>query len=236
MTGPLIVLVHGAFAESASWNGVISHLTERGLPVLAAANPLRGVASDAGYLRDVIAGLGRPVVLVGHSYGGMVVTQAATANPAVQALVYVAGFAPEPGESAALLSSKFEGSTLTGTLTATPLSDGSSDLSIDPAKFADQFAADVDPAEAALMAATQRAITDKALGDILDAAEPAWRTIPSWFVWGGADRNIPAVAQRFMAERAGAREIREIAGASHAVAVSQPRTVAETILEAAADL
>lgn len=234
MAEPLIVLVHGAFAESAGWNGVIERLIQYGLPVLAVANPLRSLAGDAGHLRDAIAGLPRPLMLVGHSYGGMVITQAATGNPAVKALVYVAGFAPEPGESAAQLSLKFAGSTLGSTLTSTPLADGSTDQSIEPARFAYQFAADVDPDAAALMAATQRPITDRALGDALDAPGAAWRTIPSWFVWGGADRNIPAAASRFMAERARARELREIDGASHAVAVSQPGPVSEVIREAAA--
>jgi pimeloyl-ACP methyl ester carboxylesterase len=229
---PIIVLVHGAFAESASWNGVISRLTTRGLPVLALANPLRSVASDAAYLRDVISGLGRPVILAGHSYGGMVITEAAAEHPAVRALVYVAAFAPEPGESALLLSGKFPGSTLGAALTGTPLAAGGTDLSIDVAKFAHQFAADVDPGQAALMAVTQRPVTEQALGDGLSATDPAWLNVPSWFVWGAADLNIPAAAMRFMAERAEARESREIPGASHALSVSEPGAVAETILAA----
>ncbi|MET7403877.1 alpha/beta hydrolase [Dactylosporangium sp. NPDC005572] len=231
MTEPVIVLVHGAFAESASWNGVISRLTERGLTAIAVANPLRGLDGDAGYVRDVVASLNRPVVLVGHSYGGQVITQAAAGDPAVLALVYVAAFAPEQGESALELSGKFPGSTLGDAVQAKALSVGGIELAIDPAKFPLQFAADVDPAEAALMAATQRPVAEVALTAGL-SCEPAWHALPNWHVWGGADRNIPAEAMRFMAQRAGARSAKEIAGASHALLVSHPGPVAETIVQA----
>ncbi|MGI5286362.1 alpha/beta fold hydrolase [Nonomuraea polychroma] len=230
---PVIVLVHGAFAESASWNRVIPHLHDQGLTAVAAANPLRSVEGDAAYVRDVIAGLGRPVILVGHSYGGMVITQAAAGNPAVRALVYVAAFAPEAGESAFLLSGKFPGSSLGGALVAYPIASGGNEFRIDADKFHHQFCADVDAGEAALMAATQRPVTERALTDGLTADEPGWRTKPSWFVHGESDLNIPAAALRFMAGRAGSRGTREIAGASHALAASQPDAVAATILEAA---
>jgi pimeloyl-ACP methyl ester carboxylesterase len=229
---PVIVLVHGAFAESASWNGVIRRLHGHGLAAVAVANPLRGVEGDATYLRDVIAGIGRPVVLVGHSYGGMVITRAAAGNPAVRALVYVAAFAPEPGESALLLSAKFEGSSLGGALNAYPVASGGNEFRIDEAKFHHQFCADLDADEAALMAATQRPVTERALTDGL-TGEPGWRTTPSWSVFGERDLNIPAAALRFMAERASARGTSEIAGASHAIAVSRPVAVATTILDAA---
>lgn len=229
---PVIVLVHGAFAESASWNRVIERLHGRGLETVAAANPLRSVAGDAAYLRDVIGGIGRPVVLVGHSYGGMVITQAAAGNPAVRSLVYVAAFAPETGESALQLAGKFEGSTLGGTLTAYPVSSGGNEFRIDDREYHRQFCADLDAGEAALMAATQRPVTEKALTDGLEASEAAWRTTPSWFVFGDRDLNIPAELLRFMAERAAARGTREIAGASHAIAASRPEAVAASILDA----
>ncbi|RSM93712.1 alpha/beta hydrolase [Nonomuraea sp. WAC 01424] len=229
---PVIVLVHGAFAESASWNRVIQRLHSNQLSAVAVANPLRSVEGDAAYLRDVIAGIGRPVVLVGHSYGGMVISQAAVGNPAVRALVYVAAFAPEPGESALLLSGKFEGSTLGEALVAYPVASGGNEFRIDDKKFHHQFCADLDANEAALMAATQRPVTERALTDGL-TGEAAWRTTPSWFVHGERDLNIPAVALRFMAERAGSCRTREIAGASHAVAASQPDAVTATILDAA---
>jgi pimeloyl-ACP methyl ester carboxylesterase len=229
---PTVVLVHGAFAESASWNGVIERLHAHPVEVIAAANPLRGLSGDATYLRDVLAGVGGPVVLVGHSYGGMVVTEAASGNDAVVALVYVGAFCPERGESALTLSTMFPGSTLAETLVGTPLSDGGTDLRIAQDAFPSQFAADVPVGTAVVMAATQRPVTDRALGEGLPTAVPAWRKRPSWFVYGDADENIPAALQRFMADRAGAREVRAIPGGSHAIAVSQPDEVAATILAA----
>ncbi|WP_439677369.1 alpha/beta fold hydrolase [Embleya sp. MST-111070] len=228
---PVIVLVHGAFAESASWNRVIRLLNDSGLRTVAAANPLRGLAEDAAYLRDVVEGLDQPVVLVGHSYGGMVISQAAADLPAVRSLVYVAAFAPETGESALHLSAEFPGSTLREVLTAYPVPPGGIEFRIADDHFHHQFCADVDAEEADLMAATQRPVTERALTDGLTGA-PAWRTVPSWFVFGGMDRNIPAEALRFMAERAGSHGTRAIAGASHAIAVSRPEAVAATILEA----
>jgi pimeloyl-ACP methyl ester carboxylesterase len=229
---PVVVLVHGAFAESASWNAVIRLLHEQSLDVVTVANPLRGVTADAAYLRDVIAGLGRPVVLVGHSYGGLVITAAADANDAVVALVYVAAFAPDHGESAVELSGRLPGSTLGDTLERYPLTGDGDEVRIASARFHEQFAADVPAGEAALMAATQRPVTVIALTEGLPSAEPAWRRLPSWFVFGELDRNIPAAELRAMAERAGGRGIREIPGASHAVSVSNPGPVAETVLEA----
>ena len=162
---PTIVLVHGAFAESASWSEVIEELQSRGLEVVAVANPLRSVAGDAAYVRDVISGIGKPVVLVAHSYGGVVITEAAARNSAVVRLVYVAGFAPDHGESAFQLSTKFPGSTLADTLTAYPVSSGGNELAIRQDVFRRQFAADVPPAQAAVMGATQRPVTEAALSD-----------------------------------------------------------------------
>ncbi|GAB2841604.1 alpha/beta hydrolase [Actinocorallia aurea] len=232
---PVIVLVHGAFAESASWNGVIRLLHERGYQSVAVANPLRDLAGDAAYVRDVINGLGRPVVLVGHSYGGVVITEAAAGLAPVRSLVYVGAFAPETGESAFALSDKFPGSTLGGALVAYPLSVGGDEFRIDPAKFHHQFCADLGAEEAGLMSATQRPVTERALTDGLSTTEPAWRTIPSWFVHGEKDLNIPAAVLRFMAERASAKGVREVAGASHAVGTSQPDAIVAMILEAAGE-
>ncbi|MEV3926900.1 alpha/beta fold hydrolase [Actinomadura coerulea] len=230
---PVVVLVHGAFAESASWNRVIRRLHGRGLRAVAAANPLRDLAGDAAYVRDVIRAVDRPVVLVGHSYAGMVISQAAAGEPAVRSLVYVGAFTPDTGESALQLSGKFEGSTLGEALVAYPVGSGGNEFRIDEEKYHHQFCADLDADEAALMAATQRPVTEKALTDGLETDEPAWRTRPSWFVFGGSDLNIPAEAIRFMADRASSRGTREIPGASHAVAASQPDAVAATIIEAA---
>ncbi|WP_329000402.1 alpha/beta hydrolase [Kribbella sp. NBC_00709] len=229
---PVVVLVHGAFAESASWNGVVERLQARSIEVVAAPNQLRSLDGDAQYVRDVIAGIGKPVVLVAHSYGGMVITEAAADNDAVKALVYVCAFAPDQDESAFALSAKFPGSTLGDALNAYPVSTGGNELAIRPDVFHQQFCADVPAEQAALMAATQRPATEAALTGGLRTATPAWQSIPSWFVFSDQDLNIPVALHRFMAERAGAKDTREIAGASHALSVSQPEAVTATILDA----
>lgn len=230
---PLVVLLHGAFAESASWSGVIARLRARGVDTLALANPLRSVVTDSQYLRDAVGDAGRPLVLVGHSYGGMVITEAAAEGLGdVVGLVYVAAFAPETGESAADLASRFPGSTLGDVLESTSLVDDVDDLWIRPDAYPAQFAADVPEETAYVGARTQRPITDLALSQALLAATPAWRAVPSWFVFGSDDRNIPVAAHRWMAERAAARGVDEVEGASHAVAVSEPGRVARTILDA----
>ena len=229
---PTVVLVHGAFADASSWNGVIRILEKDGYPVVAVANPLRGVASDGAYVGDVVASLGKPVVLVGHSYGGSVITEAARDKGNVKALVYVAAFAPDAGETAAGLSGKFPGSTL-GPAIAPPvkLSSGRNDLYILQDRFHQQFAADVPKADAALMAATQRPITEAALNE--KSGVPTWTGIPSWFVYGDKDLNIPPKALAFMAERAKSRKTEVIAGASHVVMISHPDVVARQIERAA---
>lgn len=230
---PTIVLVHGAFAESASWNGVIADLTGRGYPVVAVANPLRDLATDAAQLRSVLDHLTGPVVLAGHSYGGSVLSEAADGAPDVKALVYIGSFLLEAGESTGELANKFPGGELGPALTevpfATPDGDTGTDLYIQSAEFRRVFAADVDEATTALMAATQRPITANALED--KATKAAWRSIPSWTMITLQDLAVPAEAMRHMAERAGSTVV-EIE-ASHAVAVSQPGAVAELIDTAA---
>ncbi|GGS31421.1 alpha/beta hydrolase [Streptomyces humidus] len=230
---PTVVLVHGAFADSTSWNGVIRRLRHEGYPVVAAANPLRGLNNDASYLEEVLAGIDGPVVLAGHSYGGSVISDAAHDADNVKALVFIAAFIPEKGESAAELSGKFPGSTLGDALRSVPvtLPDGSrdADLTIEPSDFHQQFAADVPRNTTDLMSVTQRPITNAALAD--DASEPGWKNIPSWAVVATQDRNIPAQAQIFMAQRAHAHITR--VRASHAVSVSHPADVAG-VIEAAA--
>ena len=230
---PTVVLVHGAFADSSSWNGVVKILEKDGYPVIAAANPLRSVKGDAQSVADVLASVKTPVVLVGHSYGGPVISEAAYGNANVKALVYVAAFAPEKGETAAELSGRFPGSTLGPTLSApVELADGGKDLYIQQDKFHDQFAADVSQADAKLMAATQRPVTVAALNEA--ATEPAWKTVPSYFVYGDQDKNIPAQALAFMAERAHSKQTVVVKGASHVVMVSNPKAVASLIETAAA--
>jgi pimeloyl-ACP methyl ester carboxylesterase len=224
--------VHGAFAESTSWKGVIERLQEQSIDVTAAANPLRSVAGDAAYVRDVVANIGGPVILVGHSYGGFVITEAAADNPDVVGLVYVCAFAPEHGEDAFQLSGKFPGGTLGDALDAYPVSGGGNEFVIRREVFHDQFAADVPNSLTAVMAAVQRPVTQAALVEGLPTDKPAWTTLPSWFVFGELDRNIPAALHRFMAERADARGTTEVAGASHALSVSDPDAVSGCILEA----
>lgn len=229
---PTVVLVHGAFAESASWSGVVERLQDRSIDVVAVANPLRSLSGDAAYVRDVLAGISASVVLVGHSYGGMVMTQAAAGSEAVAGLVYVCAFAPAQGESALGLSGQFPGSTLGEALSAYPVTSGGNEFAIRADAFHHQFAADVSADQAAVMSATQRPVTELALTEGLPAPVPAWKSIPSWFVFGGEDLNIPVALHRFMAERAGAKATREVAGGSHALSVSQPEAVTASILEA----
>ncbi|WP_236585452.1 alpha/beta hydrolase [Dyella sp. EPa41] len=229
---PTVVLVHGAFADASSWNGVVKILQKDGYFVIAAANPLRGAKSDGAYIGSLVADLKGPVVLVGHSYGGNVITEAANGHANVKALVYVSAFAPETGETLGELTGKFPGSTL-GQALAPPaeLADGGKDLYILQDKFHAQFAADVPAANAALMAATQRPLLQAALDEKAGAA--AWKNIPSWWVYGDADKNIPPQAMAFMAKRAAARDVIVVKGGSHVVMVSHPDTVAHLIEKAA---
>ena len=231
---PTIVLVHGAFAESASWNHVIDSLESAGHPVIAAANPLRSLAGDAASVGDLIRTVEGPVMLVAHSYGGAVISNVPADAGEITGLVYVNGFAPDPGESCFSLAGLFPGSMLgEDTVQPVPRSEGTTDLYIIQDRFHDLFCADVPAPEAARMAATQRPATQEALS-APSGERPLWRELPSWFVIGEEDRIIPAELQRFMAERAGARRTLEIPGASHAVLVSQPQATTDLILEAAA--
>ncbi len=230
-TKPTIVLVHGAFADSSSWEGVTKELLAQGYPVVAVANPLRGLKNDADYTRTVLDSIKGSVVLVGHSYGGLVISDAATGSKNVEALVYVNAFAPESGESAFSLSSLYPGSTLGNALASVALPNGVTDLYIQKEKFWAQFAADLPEADTKWMAATQRPVTDAALNDA--AGEPAWKTIPSWFIYGDLDLNIPPAVQAFMAERAGSRETVVIKGASHVTMISHPDEVVNIIEKAA---
>ncbi|MEU6341312.1 alpha/beta hydrolase [Streptomyces sp. NPDC046977] len=230
---PTVVLVHGAFADSSSWNDVITRLKRDGYPVVAPANPLRGLDSDAQYLAGFLKSVKGPVVLAGHSYGGAVISEAAAGDPNVKALVYIAAFAPDKGESALELSNKFPGSTLGDALNPVsfPLPDGTTgtDLYIKADRFHDQFAADVPTRVTDLMAATQRPVAASALEE--KATQAAWKKIPSWNLITTEDKNIPPAAQRFMAERAHSHttEIK----ASHAVSVSRPGAVTRVIEQAA---
>ncbi|MEU0257384.1 alpha/beta hydrolase [Streptomyces sp. NPDC006184] len=230
--GPTVVLVHGAFADGSSWSAVVEQLQRDGHRVLVPALPLRGLASDAAYIRGVLDGIEGPIVLVGHSYGGAVISHAAAGAPRVEALVYIAAFVPDIGESALGLTAKFPGSTLGEATTAQsyPLPGGGQgeELVIRKDVFRQQFAAGVPVTTAQVMAVGQRPIAVAALQE--EATAAAWRDIPSWYLVATEDRNIPPAAERWMARRADAHTV--TVRAPHAVAVSDPVPVTDLILRA----
>ena len=231
---PTIVLVHGAFAESSSWDGVIDPLLDAGHPVIGAPNPLRGLAADAAAVADVVRAVDGPVVLVAHSDGGAVISNVPADAGEIVGLVYVDGFAPEPGETCFALAGMFPGSMLgETTLRPVPRSDGTTDLFIALDSFHDVFCPDVPAPQAARMAATQRPATQEALVEP-SGEKSLWKELPSWFLIGEEDRVIPPELQHYMAKRAAAHRVIEIPGASHASLVSHPQATAHLILEAAA--
>jgi pimeloyl-ACP methyl ester carboxylesterase len=229
-----IVLVHGAFAESASWDGVIEPLVAEGHRVVAAANPLRGLASDAESVSDLVRTIEGPVVLVAHSYGGAVISNVDRDAGDIVGLVYVNGFAPEPGENCFGLAAMFPGSMLgEETVRPVPRSDGTTDFYVAEDSFHDVFCQDVPASQAARMATTQRPATQEALVEP-SGDHPLWKDVPSWFLIGEEDRIIPPDLQRYMAERARSQRTVAIEGASHALSVSRPDATVHPILEAAA--
>lgn len=226
---PTVVLVHGAFADSSSWNAVVSRLERQGYPVIGVANPLRGLASDSAYVSSVLDTIPGPVVLVGHSYGGAVITDAAVGHSNVKALVYVAAFAPDEGETGLSILGEYPGSQLPPALTVRPFP-GGQDAYVNPADFRQVFAADVPAAKTRLMAAAQRPASLAAFAE--PSTTPAWKTVPSWFLVAGADHAIPPAAEQAMARRAGSHT-EVVRGASHAVLVSHPDATAHMIATAA---
>jgi pimeloyl-ACP methyl ester carboxylesterase len=233
MPSPTIVLIHGAFGDASSWRPVFDRLVGDGHTVLAPPNPLRGLPYDASYATSVIDQLDAPVILVGHSYGGAVITNAASKADNVVGLVFVAAFAPEDGETLGEASATSKDSVLNSALTTHhyPGNGGEAvEFAIDPAKFQDAFAADLPPEQTALMAATQRPIAELAFSE--PTKTPAWKDLPSWAVVATGDKAAGADLIRSMAQRAGAT-ITEIQG-SHVIMVSQPEKVADVIMEAVA--
>lgn len=230
---PTVLLVHGAFTDGSSWSGVIAALQADGMDVQAPANPLRGTASDAAYIAGVAAAIDGPVLLVGHSYGGMVVDRAAVSSPNVVGLVYVAAFVLAEGETVAEVTGRFPDSALGAALRPVPFPavDGVAgvELYLRADRFAEVFGADLPDAWTTVAAATQRPVAASAFEETSPAV--AWRTLPTWFVVATADEAIHPEAQRFMAQRAGAATIE--VDASHSVARSQPATVAAHIRAAA---
>jgi pimeloyl-ACP methyl ester carboxylesterase len=218
-----IVLVHGGFVDGSGWEGVHAALTKDGYRVSIVQNPTTSLADDVAVTRRTLAKQDGPVILVGHSYGGVVITEAGT-DPRVQGLVYIAAFAPDAGESvASLIQNPPPGAPVPPIL---PPEDGY--LFLDSAKFHASFAADVDAGKAAFMADSQVPWGVEALDGTVTV--PAWKSKPSWYLVATEDRMIPPPAQRAMAARAGATVIE--APGSHSVYVSQPRAVAGLILKA----
>src|SRR3954451_21635019 len=228
MSKPTVILAHGAFEDASSWRSVFEHLDSDEYDVLAAAIPLRGVASDASYLGAVIDQIDGPVVLVGRSSSGWPITVAGTSDK-VAGLVYVAGFVPDEGESIADLQARFPSLAMGNFLQPRPLSDGGVELSVDPQRFHDIFCADVADADAEFMAHAQRPLLATAFEEPATAA--AWRAKPSWPVFGTGDQPIAPQLHRFSYERAGST-VTEIEGASHFVMLSNPDVVAGVIREA----
>jgi len=230
---PTIVLVHGAFADASSWNGVVERLLQGEHHVVAPANPLRGVVADSAYIASYITQIDGPTILVGHSYGGAVISNAATTARNVLALVFVAAYAPEKGETLGGAAANSKDSVLNSALVQRLYPTGKDgetapEFIVDPAKFHDAFAADVPEKQAAVMAATQRPIAAGAFSEA--SGPPAWKTIPSWAVVAVGDKAAGTDVIRSMAQRAGAETI-EIKG-SHVIMVSQPNVVTAVILEA----
>jgi pimeloyl-ACP methyl ester carboxylesterase len=237
-TKPTIVLVHGAWADSSSWSGVIERLQRLGFTVLAPANPLRDLQSDSTYISSVLAQVNGPVVLVGHSYGGMVITNAANGNPNVKALVYVSAFIPDQDDTTFSLVGKDSHIVPPGNPGANltprglpPFPPTDFDLYINPDSFRDIFAADVSADQTSIMAVTQRPATVSAFAD--KSGPPAWKSIPAWAILGSADHAVGTDAALWMAKRAAGSRVVEIPGASHALMVSHPDAVTAIILAAA---
>ena len=231
---PTIVLVHGAWADGSSWASVTKRLQEKGYSVDVVPNPLRGVKADSDYLRDYLASVKGPIVLAGHSYGGMIITQAAAGNANVKALVYVDAYIPQPGDDIGSLSGPdsalaVDPTTVFDAVGRTDKS-GTVDLYIKQALFPGIFAKGVSKQKAAVLAAGQRPLTLAALSET-STGTPAWKTIPSWDVVGTADRVIPRAQQEFMAHRASARVTK--VDAPHLSMVSDPRVVTRVIVSAA---
>jgi pimeloyl-ACP methyl ester carboxylesterase len=232
---PTVVLVHGAFADASSWNGVIKRLQAKGIPVTATANPLRGLAADSAYLASLVNQIDSSVLLVGHSYGGAVITNAATQAPNVVGLVFVAAFAPDQGERLGDAEAASKGSVLNSVLVPLhyPAPDGGEpavEFTINPASLHDTFAADLPAEEAAVLAATQRPVAELAFSE--PTGPPAWKDLPSWAVVATADKAAGTDVIGSMAKRAGAT-ITEVEG-SHVIMISQPQAVTDVILDAVA--
>ena len=226
---PTIVLLHGAFADGASWSEVTSRLQRDGYTVVAPAVPLRGIASDTSYLKGVLDNISGPKVLVGHSYGGALVSQLA-GTAGVKSLVYVAAFVPQAGETLGALNSKYPGSEIGPDTTNTISYPGGVDLVMKPESFRRVFAADLPARQAAVLGASQRPVNAAVFDEKIPTGAPA--ALPKYAVIPTEDHAIAPAAERFMADRAHATTV-AVQGASHLVALSHPGTVTRVIEQAA---
>jgi pimeloyl-ACP methyl ester carboxylesterase len=232
---PTVVLVHGAFADASGWNDVVEQLQANGVQVTAPANPLRGISIDSAYIASVLDQIPGPVLAVGHSYGGAVISNAATSANNVVGLVYVAAFAPDEGETLRGIEQDSKDSVLNAAVVPLqyPTGQGAEtavEFAIDPDKFHDAFAADLPVEQTAVMAATQRPVGESAFST--PSGVPAWKNLPSWAVIPTGDKAAGSDVVRSMAERAGATST-EVEG-SHVIMMSQPQVVADVILSAVA--
>ena len=230
---PTVALVHGAFADSSSWNDVVAQLQAAGITAQAVSNPLRGIAADAAYVASAIRQIPGPVLAVGHSYGGAIITNAAPQASNVVGLVYVAAFAPDEGETLGAIEADSKDSVLNSALLqlqypSGPGGETAVEFAIDPAKFHAAFAADLPAEQAAVMAATQRPVA--AAGFTETNGTPGWKNLPSWAVVATGDTAAGADVVRSMAQRAGAA-ITEAEG-SHVIMISQPQVVTNVIRQA----
>ena len=230
-----VVLVHGAFADASNWAGVIPMLQAAGVAVLAPANPLRGINHDADYIASLASQIPGPVVLVGHSYGGAVITNAGSRADNVRGLVYVGAFIPDEGETLQALADQATDSQVLPALRPMPYPTASgsapdAEFTIDPASFHEIFCADLPAEQAAILAVSQRPLAGVSFGE--PTQDPAWKTVPAWAVISPSDFIIGPAGERFMAERSGAA-ITEV-DASHAMMISQPQAIADVILTAVA--
>jgi pimeloyl-ACP methyl ester carboxylesterase len=230
---PTVALIHGAFADAGSWAAVTERLLSAGVKVWVFANPLRGLATDSAYVASAIAQIGGPVLAVGHSYGGAVITNAATTTPNVVGLVYVSGFAPDENETLSEVEGTSRDSALGPALLPVQYPTGSGDetateLYVNPASFYEVFARDLPPGQAAVLGASQRPVAAAAFDE--KNGVPAWKTLPSWAVVATGDKAAGADVILSMAKRAGA-EIVELDG-SHVIMISQPEAVTDVILKA----
>ena len=229
MAGPTIVLVHGAFADASSLRALYDNLVGEDVTIIAPPNPLRGLSGgDGEYLKGVIKEIDGPVLLVGHSYGGSVITAAGTADNVV-GLVYISGFAPDEGENLTDLQSKFPPPGIIPYIVEHDLPDGGKEFTLAPRGFHESFCADVPVADAAFYAISQRPLAGVALSEA--APTPAWRSRPVWGVFGTADRCIDPGVHRFSYDRMGAT-VTEVEGASHVVMISHPNEVADVVMTA----